>query len=78
MYKRYVDVIMLHDKKGEIHPLYLKWENQILRIEKSDCIGMRNSRVGATGVLYVCQIKGRLRNLYYEKKNRWFVESTMP
>ena len=78
MFKRYVDVIVCHDKRGEIQPLFMKWENKTYKIEKTEYIGLRNSHVGATGVLYLCQIKGKMRNLYYEKKSRWFVESSQP
>lgn len=78
MFKRYVDVVVYHDKRGEIHPLFMKWENKTYKIEESECIGMRNSPVGATGVLYLCNIQGKQRNLYYEKKTRWFVESSRP
>ncbi|MBQ7889822.1 MAG: hypothetical protein IJ356_08670 [Erysipelotrichaceae bacterium] len=78
MYKRYVDVIMLNDKQGEIRPLYLRWEDKTYKIEKYELIGPRNSHVGGVGVLYVCEIHGKSRHLYYEKKNRWFVESTQP
>lgn len=78
MYKRYVDVIVLNDKRGDIRPLYLQWENKHYKIESSEMIGMRNSKVGGCGTLYLCQINGKSRNLYLEKKNRWFVESVLP
>ena len=78
MFKRYVDVVVYLDKRGEIQPLFMKWENKTYKIEKTECMGMRNSHVGSTGVLYLCQINGKLRNLYYEKKSRWFVESSQP
>ena len=78
MYKRYVDVIVLNDKKGEVRPLYLQWQNRNIKIEYSEMIGMRNSRVGGYGVLYICQINGKARNLYFEKRSTWFVESVQP
>jgi leucyl-tRNA synthetase len=62
MFKRYVDVIVYHDRRGEIQPLFMKWENKTYKIEKTEYIGMRNSHVGATGVLYLCQINGKLRD----------------
>ena len=65
MFKRYVDVVVCHDKRGEIRPLFMKWENKTYKIEKAECIGMRNSPVGATGVLYLCNIQGKQRNLLF-------------
>lgn len=78
MYKRYVDVVVLNDKRGEIRPLFLRWDEKTYKVENYDCVGMRNSHVGGCGILYVCQIHGKSRNLYLEKKNRWFVESVQP
>ncbi len=78
MYKRYVDVIVLNGKRGDMQPLYLQWENKTYKIESSEMIGMRNSKVGGCGMLYVCQIHGKSRKLYFEKRSRWFVESVHP
>ena len=40
MFKRYVDVVVYHDKRGEIQPLFMKWENKTYKIEKTECMGM--------------------------------------
>ena len=66
-----------HTARSRKHKSGLDY-SKIVIIEKTEYIGMRNSHVGATGVLYLCQINGKLRNLYYEKKSRWFVESSQP
>ena len=78
MFKKYVDVIVMNDKQGQIYPLYLKWNDKTYKIDRYDCVGMRNSHVGGCGILYVCQISGKSRYLFFEKKQRWFVESSLP
>lgn len=78
LYKRYVDVILMQKKTGEMLPMYVCWDNgkkykidRILNAEK------RASPVGGCGIRYACMIQGKRRHLYLEK-DRWFIESTQP
>ena len=78
LYKRYVDVVALIDKQGNLTPLILRWDNgvqypidRILEVRKAV------SEVGGSGILYRCRIQNHQRKLFYEN-NRWFIESTKP
>lgn len=81
LYKRYVPVVCMMGKEGELKPLSLIWEDvngrvsytidKILKVKKAA------SQVGGCGILYECMISGQKRNLFYEK-NRWFVECKRP
>ncbi|MGX8679866.1 MAG: hypothetical protein ACSW8B_00580 [bacterium] len=81
LYKRYVDVITLIKKDGQIRPLFLVWEthgfNQTYKIDKIKQIRKAASPVGGCGILYECLIEGHERHLFYEK-DRWFIESYRP
>ena len=44
MFKRYVDVVVYHDKRGEIQPLFMKWENKTYKIEKTECMSSKEQR----------------------------------
>ncbi len=78
MYKRYVAVITLIGKLGELQPLCIIWDNnQKYTIDKILEMRPSHSIVGGGGILYRCLIQGKERNLFYEK-NRWFLESTQP
>lgn len=78
LYKRYVDVIAVTHKSGEISPLYVIWENGVrYKIDKVVDIQRRASLVGGCGLRYGCIIQGRRRNLFLEK-DRWFIESHQP
>lgn len=78
LYKRYVDVLTLHDRYGNLIPKVMIWDNgmeypidRVLEIRKSA------SQVGGCGVLYRCRIAGVERNLFLER-TRWFIESAKP
>ncbi len=76
LYKRYVDVILLHRKTGEIVPLYIVWaDGRRYRVDKIRTVEKRASEVGGGGIRYTCMIQGKERNLFLEK-DRWFIEST--
>lgn len=78
IYKRYVDVILMQKRSGDITPLYVVWENgQKYRIDKVLSRERRSSQVGGCGMRYVCLIQGNRRNLYLEK-DKWFIESHQP
>lgn len=78
LYKKYVNVVALIDKQGNIKPLFLVWNDgvkypidRILEVRKAA------SEVGGCGLLYRCRIQNVERKLFYEK-NRWFIESVKP
>jgi hypothetical protein len=78
LYKRYVDVIVMHQKSGHILPLYLCWEGgRRYKIDRILSTERRSSPVGGCGIRYACMIQGQHRNLYLEK-DRWFIESYQP
>ncbi|MBR2844846.1 MAG: hypothetical protein IKF00_06530 [Solobacterium sp.] len=78
LYKRYVDVILMQKRTGDITPMYLIWENgQKYKIDKILSRERRASPVGGCGMRYVCLIQGNRRNLYQEK-DKWFIESHQP
>ncbi|MCI5723737.1 MAG: hypothetical protein MR283_06985 [Erysipelotrichaceae bacterium] len=78
LYKRYVDVVVVQKKTGELRPLYLFWnDGKSYKIDRVVSHGRRASCVGGCGMRFVCIIQGRCRNLYLEK-DRWFVESYQP
>lgn len=79
LYKRYVDVISLQDKAGDIRPLFIRWSDGCsYAIDKVMKMGQRSSEVGGCGILFLCMIQGQQRKLYYEKGTRWFLESHQP
>jgi len=76
MIRRYVDVICLNDKAGNIKPLYLIWdENRTIPVMKVKEICPRASlKVGGSGLRYTCVFPvNRIRHLYYDR-GKWFVE----
>ncbi len=78
LFKRYVDVILLQRKTGELIPMYVCWENgKRYKIDKILNRQRRASPVGGCGMRYTCLISGNRRNLYLEK-DRWFIESVHP
>lgn len=78
LYKRYIDVVTLINKQGNMIPLTLVWDNgSKYTVDKVLEIRNATSQVGGGGVLYRCRIGGVERNLFYER-TRWFIESTRP
>lgn len=75
MVKKYVSVIALMGKKGEVRPLAILWDNGV-RYEIDRILEVRKafSQLGGCGILYSCMIQGQRRNLFYEV-DRWFIES---
>jgi hypothetical protein len=80
LYKRYVKVVAVYAKTGEIQPLFLCWDNgRNYKIDKVLSKEQRASQVGGCGIRYVCMIQGNQRSLFLEQnKNRWFIESFQP
>jgi hypothetical protein len=78
LYKRYVDVLTLINKEGEMVPLIIVWDDGVkYKIDKVMEIKKAVSTVGGSGILYKCRIQGQERSLFFEK-NRWFIESLHP
>ncbi|WP_033162810.1 hypothetical protein [Sharpea azabuensis] len=81
LYKRYVDVVTVIKKNGQMLPLYLAWDDEngrkLYRIDKVHQIKKAVSEVGGCGVRYDVRIAGHERRLFYEK-DRWFIESHQP
>lgn len=78
MYKKYVDVITLIDKEGNVTPRTLCWDNGVTYdIDRIVDIRKSASQVGGCGIRFQCRIEGVMRNLFYER-NRWFIESKRP
>lgn len=81
LYKRYVDVIAMMKKDGQLQPMYMIWEHHGVRtpykIDKIYRIRKAASEVGGCGILYEIKIDGRDRKLFYER-DRWFLESYRP
>lgn len=78
LYKKYIEVITLIGKKGEVQPIYIKWDDsQLYKIDKIYEIRPSSSVVGGSGILFRCKIQNHKRNLFFEV-NRWFIESYEP
>ena len=76
MIRKYVYVICLNDKGGNIRPLYLIWnDDQKIPIKKIKEICPRASlKVGGSGYRYTCVFEpNRIRHLYYDR-GKWYVE----
>ncbi len=78
LYKRYVDVVLMHRKSGQMIPMYVCWDNGMkYKVDKVLSTEHRASQVGGCGIRYVCMICGSRRNLFLEK-DKWFIESLQP
>ncbi len=76
MIRKYVDVICLNDKGGNIKPLYLIWgENRKVPIVRIKEVCPRASlKVGGSGLRYTCVFEAnKIRHLYYDR-GKWYVE----
>lgn len=81
LYKKYIDVMVLITKEGNVIPTYLFWDERGIRkryqIDKIIEIKNAASSVGGCGIRYKCLIGGKEKKLFYEK-DKWFVESLTP
>lgn len=78
LYKKYIEVVALINKVGDLTPLFIIWDNNIkYPIDKIIEVRKAHSTVGGSGILYVCKINGQTRRLFYERY-RWFIESYKP
>ena len=76
MIRKYVDVIYLNDKAGNMKPLYLIWdEDKKIPVMKIKEVCPRASlKVGGSGLRYTCIFPvNRIRHLYYDR-GKWYVE----
>ena len=76
MIRKYVDVICLNDKGGNLKPMYLIWdEDRKIPIRKITGITPRASlKVGGSGLRYTCLFEANItRHLYYDR-GKWYVE----
>ncbi|NCB33239.1 MAG: hypothetical protein EOM64_05075 [Erysipelotrichia bacterium] len=80
LYKRYIKVVAVYGKTGDVQPLYFYWDDgKRYRIDRILSRERRASQVGGCGIRYVCMIQGSQRSLFLEQeKNRWFIESYQP
>lgn len=75
VFKKYVDVVIMHRKTGEVLPLYVCWENgRKYKIDRIINAERRASQAGGCGIRYTCLIQGARRYLFLEK-DKWFIES---
>ena len=81
LYKRYIPVITLIGKEGEVTPVAIIWEDingsHTYKVDKVFNVHNAYSQVGGCGTLYECLILGRRRKLFFEH-NRWFIECIKP
>ncbi len=77
LYKKYLPVIALIDETGELHPMYIVWEEDGIKktyhIDKVLAKRYAFSQVGGCGLLYECLILNKRRRLFYER-DKWFIE----
>lgn len=78
VFKKYIDVITLIEKTGQLKPLEIIWEEgKRYPIDHIYSIKNGTSIVGGCGLRYECRICGNRRLLFYER-DRWFMESEKP
>ena len=76
MTRKYVDVVCLNDKKGNMKPLFLIWNEDrkypVIRVKE---ICPRSSlKTGGSGLRYTCVFApNRTRHLFYDR-GKWYVE----
>lgn len=70
-----VDVVCLHDREGNVKPLWILWEDgtrysvdRITQVKRA--ASLKN---GGAGLRYTCRIHSAWRYLFYAD-DRWFVE----
>ena len=76
MIRKYVDVICLNDKSGNMHPLFLLWDGYrkipILKVKK--VCPKAALKQGGSGLRYTCVFEqDKIRHLYYDR-GKWYVE----
>ena len=77
MTRAYVDVTAKFDSCGNITPLEVEWEDG-RKFEVDRVLDVRPAaslKVGGQGMRYTCRILGHETYLFFENKERWFVEA---
>lgn len=81
LYKKYVDMMTIVDKQGNVTPFAMLWDTpegkRVIKIDKIYEVRKAASIVGGCGILFKCRLDNKDRNFFYEK-NRWFIESYYP
>lgn len=73
--KEYVDVIVKHDRDGNIRPLAITMNDDIYEIDKvKHSCRAASLKFGGTGIRYTVVINGKLCFLYDEENGKWFVD----
>ena len=75
MGKTFVDVIVKHDKSGQIRPLQMTWTDG-RRYEIDRVLDVRQApslKGGGLGMRYTCRIWGKEVYLFCDE-GKWFVE----
>lgn len=76
MGKTYVEVFARHDRRGNVRPEAIVWEDgRLFEIDRIlDIRPAASLKAGGRGIRYTCRILGRQRYLFYDDP-QWFVES---
>ena len=78
MIRKYVDVICLNDKAGNMHPLFLLWDGyrKIPIVKVKQICPKAALKQGGSGLRYTCVFEqDKIRHLYYDR-GKWYVESS--
>lgn len=76
MIRKYVDVICLNDKAGNLKPLFLIWDDvkKIPILKVKEICPRASLKVGGSGLRYTCVFESnKVRHLYLDR-GKWFVE----
>lgn len=77
LYKKYIDVVVLVNQKGDIKPLFIVFNGNKYQIDRIFSIRNAASTLGGAGLLFECLIQNQKRKLFYER-DKWFIESYQP
>ncbi len=73
--KYYVDMIVRICRDGRKVPMYVIWDNHAYKIDKIRSVRETYSKAGGCGVRYECIVFGKIRYIFLERNDRWFIES---
>lgn len=76
MEKEFIDVVCVHDRSGNVQPLFILWGDGVkYKIEKilQRCPAA-SLKCGGSGIRYTCQFSQGQRRYLYLSDNRWFIE----
>ena len=74
--KVYVDVVAEFTADGQLRPKSVRWEDgRVYEIDRiKDVRRAASLKAGGVGMRYTCMICNQEKHLFYEDKNRWFME----